>query len=54
MAGVHKDQAAGIGDLPGEAVVGREAARPPVLAVGVVALAGRGGSAAGAERVGAK
>ncbi len=29
-------------------MVGREAARSPVLAVGVVALAGRGGPAAGA------
>jgi len=29
-------------------VVGREAARPPVFAVGVVTLAGRGGPAAGA------
>ena len=48
IPGVQEDHPAGIGDLPGEAVVGRRTSRPPVFVVDVVALAGRSGPAAGA------
>ena len=35
ILGVHEDKPAGIGDLPGETVVGRESPGIPVFVVGV-------------------